>query len=152
LEEGIGMKRASAHASVPRNLCVVSGLIGSMAVSISVFATEVKIALSGDQERPPVATSGSGSGALVFGSDRSVAGSIVTKGVKGTAAHIEEGFPGKGGRVVIPLVKGNDNRWVVPARARLSDAQEASLLAGNLYVNVQSDAHKSGEVRGQIRP
>ena len=59
--------------------------------------------------------------------------------------------PGKRGGVVIPLIKGSGDRWVVPARAKLTDAQAASLVAGNLYVNVRSDAHRNGELRGQVK-
>ena len=146
------MKAASARGSILRNLCVASVLVGSITVSTSLSATEVKIALSGEQEVPPVATAASGSGALVFGTDRSVAGSVALKGVVATAVHIEEDAPGKRGGVVIPLIKGAGDRWVVPARAKLTDAQAASLLAGNLYVNVRSDAHRNGELRGQVKP
>jgi hypothetical protein len=34
----------------------------------------------------------------------------------------------------------------------LSDAQYKALKAGDLYVNVHSDAHKGGEIRGQLKP
>jgi hypothetical protein len=145
------MKAASARGSNLRNLCVAGAFVASMTASFSLSATEVKIELSGEQEVPPVATSASGNGALVFGTDRSVAGSVAIKGVVPTAVHIEEDAPGKRG-VVIPLIKGAGDRWVVPARAKLTDAQAASLLAGNLYVNVRSDAHRNGELRGQVKP
>jgi hypothetical protein len=34
----------------------------------------------------------------------------------------------------------------------LTDAQYASYKAGNLYYNFHTEAHKSGEIRAQIRP
>jgi hypothetical protein len=34
----------------------------------------------------------------------------------------------------------------------LTDAQYEAFKAGNLYVNVHSDANKGGEIRGQLRP
>ena len=88
----------------------------------------------------------------MFGADKSVSGSVTTTGVNGTAAHIHEGAPGKAGGVIIPLVKAGDGKWDVPVGAKLTDAQEAAYKAGNLYVNVHSEAHKDGEIRGQIKP
>jgi len=146
------MRAVDARGLLLRNLCVATALTGTITLSMSALATEVKVTLSGDQEAPPVATAASGSGELVFGTDKSVAGTIATKGLSATAVRIEESSPGKRGVVVVSLVKGRDERWVVPARTKLTDAQEASLLAGDLYVNVQTDAHKNGEIRGRVIP
>ncbi len=112
----------------------------------------IKVKLAGDQEVPPVKTAASGSGTIVISSDKSVSGSITTSDVEGTAAHIHEGAAGKNGPVIIPLTKGPDNTWSVAAGAKLTDAQYASYLAGNLYVNVHSAVNKGGEIRGQLNP
>ncbi len=112
----------------------------------------VKVKLTGDQEVPPVKTAASGSGSFVISSDKSVSGSITTSGVEGTAAHIHEGAADKNGPVIIPLTKGENNTWSAPAGAKLTDAQYASYLAGNLYVNVHSAANKGGEIRAQLKP
>jgi CHRD domain len=112
----------------------------------------IKVKLAGDQEVPPVKTAASGSGTIVVSSDKSVSGSVTTTGVDATAAHIHDGPAGKNGPVIIPLSKGPDNTWSVPAGAKLTDAQYASYLAGNLYVNVHSAANKGGEIRGQLIP
>jgi len=81
-----------------------------------------------------------------------VKGSVKTTGVAGTAAHIHEGARGKNGPVIIPLTKSGSDTWTVPAGAKLSDAQYDAYKAGNLYVNVHSEANKGGEVRGQLAP
>jgi hypothetical protein len=112
----------------------------------------IKVKLAGDQEVPPVKTAASGSGTIVVSSDKSVSGNITTTGVDATAAHIHDGPAGKNGPVIIPLTKGPDNTWSVPAGAKLTDAQYASYLAGNLYVNVHSAANKGGEIRAQLNP
>jgi CHRD domain-containing protein len=112
----------------------------------------MKIKLAGDQEVPPVKTAASGGGTILISSDKSVSGSVTTTGVEGTAAHIHEGPAGKNGPIIIPLTKGADNTWSVPAGAKLTDAQYASYQAGNLYVNVHSAANKGGEIRAQLNP
>jgi len=113
---------------------------------------EIKITLNGKQEVPPVETSASGSGTITISSDKSVSGSITTSGLTSFAAHIHQGAAGTNGAVIIPLVKTSDNVWTVPAGAKLTDAQYKSFLAGELYINVHSAAHKGGEIRGQINP
>ena len=152
LGKHITVNTTNKKRSLGQRLGLAIGFIAPMAVSFTVFGTDVKVTLSGDQEVPPVATNAKGSGTLTFGTDKSVAGSVATTGIAATAAHIHEAAPGKNGGVIVPLIKGADGRWIVPAGAKLTDAQEASLLAGNLYVNVHSDAHKDGEIRGQIKP
>ncbi|SEO67085.1 CHRD domain-containing protein [Nitrosovibrio sp. Nv6] len=114
-------------------------------------AGEIKVNLSGDQEVPPVQTSATGSGAITVEDDKSVKGKITTSDIKGTGAHIHEGAVGKNGPDIITLKKTGDNEWLVPDGAQLTDAQYDAFKAGNLYVNVHSDAHKSGEIRGQLK-
>jgi hypothetical protein len=59
---------------------------------------------------------------------------------------------GKNGPVIIPLEKKSDKEFAVPAGAKLSDTQYKAFKAGDLYVNVHSDAHKGGEIRAQLKP
>jgi len=110
------------------------------------------VTLSGSQEVPPVTTAASGSGTITVGADKSVSGSVTTTGVSGTAAHIHTGAMGQNGPVIVPLAKTADGVWSVPAGAKLTDAQYDAFKAGNLYVNVHSDANKGGEIRGQLKP
>jgi hypothetical protein len=125
-----------------------SALVLTMAHAAGMEALQ----LSGDQEVPPVTTSAKGSGAITVGADKSVSGSVKTTGVDGTAAHIHEGAAGANGPVIIPLTKGSDGTWSVPADAKLTDAQFDSYKGGKLYVNVHSAANKGGEIRGQLKP
>lgn len=111
----------------------------------------VKVSLSGNNQVPPVQTKATGSGTITVGQDKSVSGSVTTKGVDGTAAHIHDGAPGKSGPVIIPMTK-NGETWSVSPGAKLTDEQYKNFQAGNLYVNVHSAAHKGGEIRGQITP
>jgi len=127
-------------------------LIVAAPLSLMALAADVNVMLNGDQEVPPVSTGARGTGVFKFGDDGTVSGKVTTTGINGTAAHIHEAATGKNGGVIIPLVKDGNDSWAVPSGAKLSSAQEAAYKAGNLYVNVHSDAHKDGEIRGQIRP
>jgi biopolymer transport protein ExbD len=127
-------------------------LIAGVLAAGATFAADIKVKLSGDQEVPPVQTQASGSGTITVNDDKSVSGSVTTTGIKATAAHIHEAAAGKNGPVAIPLEKKSDNEFVVPAGAKLSDAQYKALKAGDLYLNVHSDAHKNGEIRAQLKP
>jgi hypothetical protein len=115
-------------------------------------AGDTKVVLSGAEETPVVTTNASGSGVITVGADRAVSGSITTKDLQATAAHIHAAAPGKSGPPVITLAKTGDNTWSVPAGSSFTDEQYASYLAGNLYINVHSAEHKPGEIRGQLRP
>jgi len=127
------------------------------ALSIMFFATgvalaaDVKVTLAGDQEVPAVKTDASGSGTITVNADKTVSGSVTTKGVNATAAHIHEAAAGKNGGVIIPLTKSGDT-FSVPAGAKLTDAQFAALQKGELYVNVHSAANPNGEIRAQLKP
>lgn len=111
----------------------------------------VGVKLSGAEEVPPVTTTGSGSGSFRLAEDGTVTGSVTTKDVPGTAAHIHLGAKGKNGAVIVPLDKKGDT-YSVPEGRKLSAAQVKAWKAGELYVNVHTAKHKGGEVRGQIQP
>lgn len=115
-------------------------------------ASNAPTTLTGAQEVPPVTTDAKGTAMITVGADKSVAGRVTTTGVVGTAAHIHIGEVGTSGPPVIPLTKASDNEWTVPPGAKLTDEQFAAYNAGRLYVNVHSDAHKPGEIRGQLKP
>ena len=135
---------ASSSAGMPG-----SGKMLGMADS-SKMQRIATINLDGSHEVPPVNTSATAMGTITVAADKSVCGSIVTTGIDARAAHIHEGAPGTNGPVIIALEKTADNTWSVPAGAMLTDAQYASYMAGNLYVNVHSAAYPNGEIRAQL--
>ena len=113
-------------------------------------STMPAISLSGAQEVPPVSTAASGKSTIKIASDKSVSGMVQTSGIAATAAHIHEAPMGANGPVIIPLTKTPDGNFSVPENAKLTDAQYASYMAGNLYVNVHSAAYPGGEIRAQL--
>lgn len=110
------------------------------------------IKLDGSHEVPPVTTTATGNVTMTVSADKSVRGSITTTGIDAMAAHIHEGAAGTNGPIIIKLAKSADNTWLVPAGAMLTDAQYASYMSGNLYVNVHSAAYPNGEIRVQLSP
>ena len=117
-----------------------------------VLAKDVKVSLTGAEETPPVTTSATGQGTISIAKDHTVKGSIKTTGIDGVAAHIHVGAPGQSGPPIITLTKGADGAWKVPDGSKLTDEQFANFTSGNLYVNVHSPDHKSGEIRAQLKP
>ena len=111
----------------------------------------VKVSLSGAEEVPPVKTAATGSGSFRLAEDGALTGSVTTKDVAGTAAHIHLGAKGRNGPVIVPLTKVGDT-YSVPAGRKLTDSQVKAFKEGSLYVNVHSARHKGGEVRAQIQP
>lgn len=146
------MNALARRAWLPLGAALVIVFCAFATYAGSAAAAEIKVMLTGDHEVPPVKSMGSGSGTIAIGADMSVSGSITTKGVPGTAAHIHEGAAGKNGPVIIPLTKSGDDTWSVPAGAKLTEAQYKAFEAGDLYVNVHTKAHPGGEVRAQLKP
>ncbi len=132
-------------------LALVTGTLAALLIAGTALAEDMKVKLGGDQEVPPVQTQASGDATITVHDDKSVSGSVKTTGIAATAAHIHEAAAGKNGPVVIPLEKKGDSEFDVPAGAKLSEAQYKALKAGHLYINVHSDAHKGGEIRGQLK-
>lgn len=128
------------------------GLLVTLALAGAATAADVKVTLSGGEEVPAVTTSASGTGTITIKDDKTVTGSVTTKGIAGTAAHIHLAPTGKNGPPVITLTKKSESEWTVPEGSKLTDEQYAAYKAGSLYVNVHSAANKGGEIRGQLKP
>lgn len=123
-------------------------ILGSTAVA----AKDVKVTLTGAEETPPVTTTATGQAHIHIAKDHSVTGTIKTTGIEGTAAHIHVGAPGEAGPPIITFDKASDGTWTVPKGSKLTDEQFADFKSGKLYVNVHSEQHKPGEIRGQLKP
>ncbi len=114
------------------------------------LAADVKVMLSGTNEVPPVTSSASGEGSISVADDGAVTGTVTTKGIQATAAHIHMGAAGKNGPVIVPFTKEGES-FKAPAGAKLNADQMKAFKAGELYFNVHSAAHPGGEIRGQLK-
>jgi|TARA_B110000879_G_scaffold111106_1_gene148637 hypothetical protein len=119
--------------------------------SFGVSAAEMNVTLDGKQEVPSVTTMASGTANFILKDDMSLSGSVITKGIKATMAHIHAGIEGTNGSVAVPLTRQGDSEWIVPDGTILTAEQITTLKEGGMYVNVHSDAHKGGEIRGQLK-
>lgn len=132
-----------------------SAAVVVMAVSANAGAAssgeDVKVKLSGAEETPAVKTDASGSAKITIAADHALSGSVKTKKIDGTAAHIHIGAAGESGPPIVTLVKGEDGEWNIPAGAKFNADQYTAFKEGKLYVNVHSAEHKSGEIRGQLK-
>ena len=130
---------------------IAAALISLTAYSSAAFGDEIRVALSGEMEVPPVKTAANGNGTITVNADMTVGGSVMTTGLMGTMAHVHQGAAGTNGPVVIHLSKSGDASWAVPAGAKLTEAQYQAYKAGELYINVHSAENKAGEIRGQLK-
>jgi len=111
----------------------------------------IKVSLTGAEQVPALNVPGSGSGSFRVAEDGTITGSVTTKDVQGTMAHIHRAAKGANGPVIVPLDKQGDT-YSAPAGRKLTAAQIEDLKAGRLYVNVHTARNKGGEVRGQLQP
>jgi len=125
-------------------------IFAACAIVYPAFGKDVKITLSGANEVPPVTTSATGEGTISIADDGAVSGSVTTKGIQGSAAHIHMAAAGKNGPVIVPFTKEGDT-YKAPAGAKLTAEQMTAFKAGGLYFNVHSAANPGGEIRAQLQ-
>jgi hypothetical protein len=111
---------------------------------------EMKAQLTSQQEVPPLESRAGGTAKFEVTPDGYVVGTVQTFGINGVAAYIAQGAADVNGRVVVPLKQKNDHEWVTPEGAALTAKQLDAFKIGDLYVNVDTDAHPSGQVRGVL--
>jgi hypothetical protein len=129
---------------------------GSMTAATAASMT-FSVPLTGAQQVPPVTTSGSGTANMAFDpATRTLTWSISYSGLSSAAtmAHIHGPAPqGKDAGVQVWLSKkGVPPSSPFSGKATLTAAQAKQLMAGDMYVNIHTKDHPSGEIRGQIVP
>lgn len=105
--------------------------------------------LDANQSVPPISSNGMGTAYFTLKNKTlhyDITVSNLTSDI--VAAHFHRGAKGTNGPVVQPIIfnlnhaKGD---W-----ANLSDSDLNDLMSGNIYVNVHTQQHPDGEIRGQI--
>lgn len=116
-----------------------------------------KVSLTGAQQSPPVQSAGSGTADLTYDpATHMLSWSIMYSGLSGkvTMAHIHgPAAEGKNGPVQIWLTKkGSPVESPIKGQATLTTEQAKQFAAGELYINVHTETHPGGEIRGQVMP
>lgn len=111
--------------------------------------------LTGAQQAPPVQTNGTGKADLTYNSSsRVVTWSISYSGLSSAAtmAHFHgPAAPGANGPVVIWLSKqGTPPVSPIKGEATLTPAQADQFTSGMWYINLHTQDHPGGEIRGQV--
>jgi len=132
-------------------VCVaLTGTVQAQSVSF-------KVPLTGAQCVPPVDTGGSGTAELTYDpTTRVVTWNISYGGLSSptTMAHFHG--PAKQGQNASPVVwlstQGSPPANPMTGTATLTPEQAQQFSAGEWYVNVHSQSHPAGEIRGQVVP
>jgi CHRD domain len=141
------------RALVP--LAIVLGLAGAGIARAN--AESFKVDLTGAQSVPAVDTSGTGTAELTYDpATRVVTWNIAYSGLSSpaTMAHFHgPAKPGQNAPVIIWLSKqGSAPANPMTGSATLTPEQATQFSDGEWYINVHTQAHPAGEIRGQVVP
>src|SRR5262245_64008962 len=110
--------------------------------------------MDGRQETPPVATDADGSGTIMLDrATRKLYWDISYNNLSSpvTAAHFHgPSGPGVAADVQVPVDVPTGATEAVRGEAQLTDEQMREVLDGLWYVNIHTEEHPDGEIRGQI--
>jgi hypothetical protein len=130
-----------------------AALAGGVAWNSAEAATDMYITmLNGKNEVPAVTTEGNGSGQIIVDPATKQARWMLSfQNLSGpaTGAHIHCGAA-DGANAGVAINLGTNLKSPVNGSGTLTDAQLADLAAGKCYFNIHTDAHKDGELRGQL--
>jgi hypothetical protein len=116
-----------------------------------------QVLLSGAQCVPPVDTTGSGTADLTFDpATRVVAWKIPYSGLTSPSTMAHFHGPAKQGQNAPPVIwlstQGSPPANPMTGSATLTPEQAQQFSAGEWYVNVHTQSHPAGEIRGQVIP
>ena len=143
----------------PRTVAVLAGLAGvTLWAGSSLAAPEsFQVPLTGAQEVPAVDTPAKGTAKLSYDpASRVVTWTITYSGLSGpaTMAHFHgPAAKGENAGVQIWLTeKGKPVESPIKGQATLTPDQAKDFAAGKWYVNVHTEQHPGGEIRGYVMP
>ena len=116
-----------------------------------------EVPLTGAEQVPPVQTPGSGSAKLTYDpGTRVVTWDISFSKLSSPATMAHFHGPAPAGKNASPKVwiseKGAEMKSPTTGQATLSADDAKMFEAGDMYINVHTKDHPSGEIRGQVMP
>jgi len=131
---------------------VLAGVAVMFVGSASAATVKYHATLAASSEVPPSTSTGSGeANASLDSATHELTYDVTFKGFTSavTAAHIHgPAAAGKNAGVVMPL--GTAPTSPIHGSAKLTEAQEKELAAGEYYVNVHTKNNPNGAIRGQL--
>jgi hypothetical protein len=140
-------------ASLGRRLAFAAMIGGGAIWSAAAFAEVVnlKAELKAANEVPPNDSAATGATEATFDTaTKTLTWTVTYSGLTGPAigAHLHgPGEHGKNAGIAVPF---NFVKSPIKGSAVLSDTQAADLMGGKWYVNIHSEKHPGGEIRGQL--
>jgi len=154
-----------------KSILMIAALVGAVFVGSLAFAAgkHFTAALTGQEETPAVKTAATGKADFLLVNDGKQMSYYISAHnlTNANAAHIHSGKKGQAGPPVANLFSGPAKKGKVNGKfieGTLSDkdlmgslhgkhiSDLVSLMSsGDAYVNVHTDAHPNGEIRGQIK-
>lgn len=128
-------------------------LAGALALGGAASAEEqhYTATLTGGEEVPATDSAGTGTATATYDTEtKELTYSVEFSGLSGPATAEHFHGPAAMGENAGPVVPIDDLESPSEGAATLTDEQAADLAAGNWYVNVHTDAHPDGEIRGQV--
>lgn len=133
-------------------------------IGLSVFAVSALIpaamaetmnftaALEGSEEVPPVETSSEGTAEVTYDTEtKTLNWSVTYSDLSGpaTGAHFHgPAEPGTNAGVALPIPEPLDSP--LEGEAELTEEQASQLTGGQWYLNIHTNNHPDGEIRGQV--
>jgi len=143
-----------------RSICLGAG-IAMVAAAASAQTVTWNFTLDGSQEVPPVITTGMSEAVVELNTlTNQLMWHLVVMDLSSdfTAAHFHQAEVGVNGPAILNITgswmpdPGTTRHGHMIGMATVSDSVKSALLAGNVYINVHSRQHPSGEIRGQVVP
>lgn len=124
---------------------------GQLALQPGLDVSSFSAGLNANQEEPPNATAGRGTGYFLLGPG-GLTYRLTVSGLTGpiTAAHLHSGGIGVNGGVIVPLAFGGSN--TASGVVALGASDQTALMNGLIYSNVHTAMFPGGELRGQLVP
>ena len=150
------MKLSIVRKSVILAACLAAAVATSTVVSTAA-SQSFSVTLTGGQQVPPVNTPATGTAQLTYDpTTRVLTWNVTCSELSGpaTMAHFHgPAAPGKNAPPVIWLSpKGSSVEMPIKGEATLTPEQAQQFSAGEWYINVHTQTHQAGEIRGQVTP